>query len=78
MPFSAVIVLDERTNQRKIIDSLEEAAEFILYDWPVVPGDTIVAARQACLAALLGKIDPQVARDAFVEAARQARILIEA
>ena len=77
MPFASVTVLDQHTDQRKTIHSLDDAAEFLLYDWPVTPSETVAIARQACLEALMGKADPKVARDAFVKAAKKAGILIE-
>ncbi|MEP7453487.1 DUF982 domain-containing protein [Phyllobacterium sp. SB3] len=77
MAFASVTVLNSHTNKPTVISTIEEAAEFILYDWPIVPGDAISSARQACLDALAGKIDDRIARDFFIAAAREARILID-
>lgn len=78
MAFASITVLNEHTRKHTIIHSLEEAAEFILYDWPIVPGDLVSSARQACLDALLGKVEDQIARDFFIAAAKEARIFISA
>jgi hypothetical protein len=76
MAFSSVTVLNMHTNKSTLIRTIEEAAEFILYDWPIVPGDMTASARQACLDALAGKIDERIARDFFIAAAKEAKILI--
>jgi hypothetical protein len=42
--FAFVTVLNQRTDQRKTIHSLDEAAEFLLYDWPITPSETLAVA----------------------------------
>lgn len=76
MPFASVTVLNEHTQKPTVIHSIEEAAEFILFDWPIVPGGLITSARQACLDALQGKVADEIVRDLFIAAAREAGILI--
>ncbi|MET3649072.1 DUF982 domain-containing protein [Phyllobacterium ifriqiyense] len=76
MAFASVTVLNSHTNNPTVISTIEKAAEFILYDWPIVPGGMIASARQACLDALAGKVDERVARDFFIAAAKEAKILV--
>lgn len=58
------------------ISSVDEAAEFLLEDWPVKRSRKLTAARQACLDAIRGKITCTVARNVFIEAAKEADIYI--
>ncbi len=76
MAFASVTVLNSHTNKLTIILTIEQAAEFILYDWPIVPGGMVGSARQACLDALAGKVDERIARDFFIAAAKEAQILV--
>ncbi|CAN7677152.1 DUF982 domain-containing protein [Phyllobacterium sp. LjRoot231] len=56
--------------------SIGEAAEFLLYHWPLAHGEKLSAARQACIDALHGKITCTRARAAFIEAAKEADIYV--
>lgn len=76
LPFPYVTVLAGNVGRKRNISSIEEAAEFLLYDWPQTRGEKFAAARQACIDALDGKITCTKARDVFIEAAREADIYI--
>jgi hypothetical protein len=76
LPFPYVTVMTEHTGKTRNISSVNEAAEFLLHDWPIKSSKKLTAARQACLDALHGKITCTKARDAFIEAAREADIYI--
>jgi hypothetical protein len=76
LPFAYVTVMSERVGKTQIISSVDEATEFLLYDWPVMHSAKVTTACQACLDALLGKITGIAARDAFIEAAKEAGIYI--
>lgn len=60
-----------------IISSVEEAAEELLTEWPEDHGDRFYEAVKACLDCLHGEVEPDLARKAFVQAAREAGILVE-
>lgn len=75
LPFPYVTVLTGNGDKIRNISSIEEAAEFLLYHWPLARGEKLSAARLACIDALHGKIICTAARDAFNEAAREAHIM---
>ncbi|TKT46168.1 DUF982 domain-containing protein [Rhizobium sp. LC145] len=58
----------------KVISDTEEAARVLLYEWPTKRGTAYSTAKQACLAVLEGKQDPDRAREAFLAAATEADI----
>jgi hypothetical protein len=60
----------------KVIGSMRTAAECLLHSWPQDWGQQHRAAREACIAVLKGEQPPEFARLAFIEAARDAGILI--
>ncbi|WP_164903248.1 DUF982 domain-containing protein [Rhizobium leguminosarum] len=66
------------TGKKLVINSTEQAAEFLLNEWPTATnGDRPpVAVSQALLDAYDGRISVERARDAFAAAAREAGILI--
>ncbi|ESZ22830.1 DUF982 domain-containing protein [Mesorhizobium sp. L2C084A000] len=49
----------------------------MLNRWPAITGQKHVAARRACLGVLEGLKETRDARKAFVEAAKEADILVE-
>jgi hypothetical protein len=61
----------------RIIRSTHGAAVFLLYRWPGEVGPQHKAAREACIATLAGEKPPDHARQAFIEAAKEAGILRE-
>ncbi|TIP54550.1 MAG: DUF982 domain-containing protein, partial [Mesorhizobium sp.] len=63
---------DKRIN----IPSTRAAAECLLRSWPTDWGPRHKQAREACIAVLKGEQPPEFARQAFVEAAREAGILV--
>ncbi len=60
----------------KVIGSTRTAAECLLHSWPQDWGQQHRAAREACIAVLKGEQPPEFARLAFIEAAREAGILV--
>jgi beta-glucosidase-like glycosyl hydrolase len=69
------IEINEAGHYRNIT-SVEEANEFLLHDWPQEKGLAQLAARRACLDALMGKVAAEEARAAFIEAAKESGIYI--
>ncbi|MER8532091.1 DUF982 domain-containing protein [Mesorhizobium sp. M1005] len=57
------------------VSSTREAAEMLLYDWPIGETAHRIQARMACMKVLGGRSAPEVARVAFLSAAKEARIL---
>jgi hypothetical protein len=57
------------------VSSTREAAEMLLYDWPVGETGRRIQARMACMKVIGGGSAPEVARDAFLSAAKEAKIL---
>ncbi len=57
-----------------LITSLPEATEFILLKWPPHQSPILEDARQKCLDAISGKVRAEIARKAFVIAAKEVGI----
>jgi hypothetical protein len=53
-----------------------EAAELLVLYWPTRVGEKLLEARQACQDALNGKITCTQARQAFIDAAKEAGIYV--
>ncbi|MGN7772188.1 DUF982 domain-containing protein [Phyllobacterium sp. 22552] len=62
----------------KVITSIMQAAEFIVNEWPGTDTERLDIAKHALLECYDGKLSPGVARMAFIEAAKEADIYIEA
>lgn len=58
------------------VSTTAEAAQHLLYKWPIQGGRKHLAARKACMAVLEGLKAAHVARKAFAEAAQEADILV--
>jgi len=76
LPFPYVTVMTYQVGKTCNISSVEEAAENLMMNWPIKTGAQLLAARLACLDALEGKILCSAAREAFIEAAREAGIYV--
>ncbi|NGN45317.1 DUF982 domain-containing protein [Mesorhizobium sp. CGMCC 1.15528] len=72
------IALGPSKNVMVNVVSASEAAEILFTRWPARRGRRHLEARKAAMAALEGLQQPAAFRHAFVEAAREAEILIEA
>ncbi|WLR92197.1 DUF982 domain-containing protein [Shinella zoogloeoides] len=66
----------QRLGQYRTIISAEEAAGILMGEWPIEDGSALRAACEACLDALEGRGDPEVARSAFLRAADEANVFI--
>lgn len=58
------------------VTSTAEAARALMERWPVRTGEALQRARETCLAVLEGKKKPAEARQAFIDAADEARVFI--
>ena len=77
--FDKLVVIEDRrrVGSQRNVGSVREAAECLIgIHWPRPRGARHRAAEEACLRAHAGEIPPEAARQAFVEAAREAGILI--
>lgn len=61
-----------------VLTSTLQAAKYLLTEWPIFQGEKLSIAKRALLGSLEGDTSPGVARMAFIEAAREARIYVEA
>jgi hypothetical protein len=61
----------------RVVTSTREAAECLLYRWPVKRGALHLRAVAACHDVLAGLKDPKFARKAFEAAAKEADILLD-
>jgi hypothetical protein len=59
------------------VSSARQAIDVLDHHWPHAGSEKHRKAHHACLEAINELKKPEVAREAFVEAAREARILIE-
>ena len=75
-PFKSVTVETDRAGSYKIIASVEQASEFLVYAWPKEKDAAQLAARRACLDAMMGALSANEARSAFIEAAKQSGIYV--
>ena len=76
-PFPRITIETQRGGKSLNIGSVPEAAECLLMNWPIHDGAKLKVARQKCLDALDGKVTISECRSAFIEAAKEARILVD-
>jgi Protein of unknown function (DUF982) len=77
--FYRLVVIEDRrrVGTRRNVGSVQEAAEILVSShWPKPRGPRHREAATACLQALAGEINPEIARLAFMAAAHEAGILI--
>jgi hypothetical protein len=75
--FASVTVELAHGGKPRTITSVEQAADFLMIDWPIERGRLHGLARQACRDALEGNLSGAEARAAFINAAREADILMD-
>lgn len=76
--FKDVTVMTRQIGKMRVITSVVQAAEFIINEWPGEQTDKLEIAKHALVQCFDGKMSPGVARMAFVEAAKEADICIDA
>jgi hypothetical protein len=74
--FKPVKVRTLDSDRPRRLTSLPEATEFILLSWPAHQSPTLENARQQCLDAISGKVPVEVARAAFIAAAKESGIYV--
>lgn len=75
-PFEEPVAVATNAGERAV-SSAREAAEMLLYDWPIGETATRIQARMACMKVLAGSEPAAFARETFIQAAEEAKILIE-
>ncbi|MDT3379724.1 DUF982 domain-containing protein [Labrys portucalensis] len=58
------------------IGDANEAADYLLNNWPADSGERYDFAKRVCLEAIEGKRDPEDARAAFLLAAEEAGVIL--
>jgi hypothetical protein len=76
LPFKSITVQNGETGHYRNITSVKEANEFLLHNWPKGAGIAQLAARAACLDALMGALPAEAARTAFIKATQEAGIYV--
>ncbi|ESY63977.1 MULTISPECIES: DUF982 domain-containing protein [Mesorhizobium] len=71
-----IVIQPGRIDRDRVVVSVSDAAEVLLRDWPKPTSERRLAAIRACLAVMRGEKPPRVARQAFIVAAKDARILL--
>ena len=71
-----VVVQPGRIDRDRVVVTIADAATVLLRDWPRQNGEKRIVAMQACLQVIRGEKPPRVARQAFIEAAKDARIFL--
>jgi hypothetical protein len=75
--FPSVTVEAAHDGKSRTITSVLQAADFLMNDWPPNRRRLHGLARQACLDALEGSLTAAEARAVFIDAARDAKILVD-
>ena len=71
-----VVVQLGRIDRDRVVATPAEAAEILLRQWRDGDSPERMRAMQACLEVIRGEKPPRVARSAFIEAARAARVFV--
>lgn len=71
-----IVIQPGRIDRDRVVVSVSDAAEVLLRDWPKPTSQMRLAAIKACLAVMRGEKPPRIARQAFIVAAKEARILL--
>nr|WP_268930541.1 DUF982 domain-containing protein [Mesorhizobium sp. SEMIA396] len=71
-----IIIQPGRIDRDRVVVSVSDAAEVLLRDWPKPTSERRLAAIRACLAVMRGEKPTRTARQAFIVAAKDAKILL--
>lgn len=72
-----VTVQTGRIDRERLVRTTRDAAELLLRHWPIADSPKRTRAMELCLSVIRGEKPPSAARRAFVEAAREAKVLVE-
>ena len=71
-----VVIQPGRIDRDRVVVTIADAAALLLRDWPLADSEKRRDAMQACLQVIRGEKPPRVARQAFIAAAKDARIFL--
>ncbi|MFC2248759.1 DUF982 domain-containing protein [Labrys portucalensis] len=74
--WSCPVRFETGLGQYRTIADTEDAIRFMASNWPTVGGEAHESAQQICIEALEGYVPADDARDAFIEACCEARIIV--
>jgi Protein of unknown function (DUF982) len=66
-----------KTGEVLVVTTTEEAHQCLVSNWPTSEGPAFLAALEICNRVSLGTTDREIARQAFVNAAREAGVPIQ-
>lgn len=69
------IIINMPLSGRQTVQGAFAALIFLLDEWPDLRGPAYVRARSMCRAAVAGRTRPEEARETFLHAAREAKLL---
>lgn len=72
-----VMLACQKSGQFFLVATTEEAYQCLVSSWPTAAGRAFFAALEICNNVSIGKIDPKIARQAFINAAEEAGIAIQ-
>lgn len=71
-----VVIQPGRIDRDRVVETVAEAAEILLRDWPAPESQHRIKAMKICLDVINGHKPPSKARDAFIIAAKDALIFL--
>ncbi|MQB43104.1 DUF982 domain-containing protein [Rhizobium sp. ICMP 5592] len=72
-PAAVTLVMSDTGGYRRV-NTAQDATETLLDHWPIRDGEAYLTAIQACLDAIMERVHPQAARNAFIKAAEEAGV----
>lgn len=72
-----ITVQTGRIDRERVVLTTRDAAEILLRHWPLPDSRKRARAMELCLSVIRGERAPNIARRAFLEAAREARVLVQ-
>jgi hypothetical protein len=71
-----VIIQPGRIDRDRVVTNVRDAAQLLLKEWPDQTSEKRQAAMEACLRVFRGEGSARNARQAFIDAAKDARIFV--
>jgi hypothetical protein len=71
-----VVIQPGRIDRDRVVTNVRDAAHLLLREWPVQASEKRQAAMEACLRVFRGEGSARHARQAFIDAAKDARIFV--
>ncbi|TAY52897.1 DUF982 domain-containing protein [Rhizobium leguminosarum] len=72
--FAPLMLVMSGQEECRLVRSLREVADALINAWPTDDGVEYIAAVKTCVDAILGNIQPKIARAALIRAAQEAEI----